>query len=85
MVDGERIQGQILNRCEESDWVKVRCDDGTQRLVHVEDFELDRESEITAASDDDEATPQPEPDSMSSAGGGMTWTPPGCSLLKGDQ
>ena len=45
LVDGERITGWIVN-ADASDWVKVLCDDGTYRLVNIEDFELDRESEI---------------------------------------
>ena len=46
LVDGERITGRIVYGDGFSDWVKILCDNGTHRLVHVEDFELDRESEI---------------------------------------
>jgi hypothetical protein len=45
-IDGERITGRIVHGDDVGEWVKVRCDDGTYRLVNVQDFELDRESEI---------------------------------------
>ena len=46
MIDGERICGRIVRGDDTGEWVRVRCDDGTFRLVNVHDFEIDRESEI---------------------------------------
>ena len=46
IIDGERIRGRIIFGDGFGEWVKIRCDDGTYRLVSVEDFELDREAEI---------------------------------------